>query len=44
MVLSPGRLEAWDTEGSGEFYLAVCVNLDLAFSRNDEVYEIQTCR
>lgn len=36
-------LRASDSEGSGEWYEAVCVNLDTATCAAEEIYEIQTC-
>lgn len=35
-------LEAYDEEGSGEFYLAVCLNSNTAKSCAAEVYQIET--
>jgi hypothetical protein len=43
MVVVESKLEAWDNEGSGEFYLAVCLNSNSAQSNEAEIYEIQTC-
>lgn len=44
MVIAPctGKLEAYDEEGSGEFFVAVCLNSENAKSCAAEIYEIQT--
>jgi len=43
MIIDANKLESHDQEGSGEFYTAVCTNLNAAQSCADEIYEIQTC-
>jgi hypothetical protein len=43
MVLTESKLEAWDNEGSGEFYQAVCLNINEAEDCASEIYQIQTC-
>ena len=37
------KLEAYDNEGSGEFFKAVCLNANEAEDCAHEIYEIQTC-
>lgn len=37
------NLEAHDNEGSGEFFIAVCLNVNEAESNSEEIYQIQTC-
>lgn len=34
-------LEAYDNEGSGEFYIAVCLNINEAESCANEIYQIE---
>ena len=44
MAFGPyNKLEAHDQEGSGEFFIAVCLNLNEAEDCAHEIYEIQTC-
>lgn len=40
----PSKLRADDMEGgSGEFFEAVCININTAENSAAEIYEIQTC-
>jgi hypothetical protein len=43
MFISPSGLCAADDEGSGEFYKAVCLNINEAESCATEIYQIETC-
>jgi len=43
MITRPSKLRADDEEGgSGEFFEAVCTNIETAATCADEIYEIQT--
>jgi hypothetical protein len=43
MVFTETKLEVWDEEGSGEFFKAVCLNMNTAESCADEIWQIETC-
>ena len=42
MLISSNGLEAFDDEGSGEFYRAICINCNEAESCADEIWQIET--
>lgn len=42
MVIEPNGLEAYDNEGSGEFYIATCHNINEVESTADEIWQIET--
>ena len=42
MEIEPNGLEAYDSEGSGEFFKAECLNINEAESGADEIWQIET--